>query len=62
MDTEQGASPLLDKKAWPLMTPAERRAKWERFREGATFDAQDFIEHIERGRDEADRPLPPRTQ
>jgi hypothetical protein len=61
MDIEQGTSHTLDKKAWPLMTPAERRAKWEQFRDGAKFDAKDFIEHIERGRDEADRPLPPRT-
>ena len=48
-------------KAWPLMTPDERRAKWEAFRQDATFDAEDFIAHVERGRDEADRPLPERT-
>ncbi len=62
MDVEQGAPQILGKKAWPMMTPTERRAIWEQFRQDATFDAQEFIEHIERGRDEADRELPPRVQ
>ncbi len=61
MDIKQAEPQILDKKAWPLMTPAERRAIWEQFRRDATFDAQDFIEHVERGRDEADRELPPRV-
>ena len=42
------------------MTPDERRAKWEAFRRDSTFDADDFIDHVERGREEADRPLPER--
>jgi len=62
MAPEQGTQQTLDKMAWPQMTPAERRAIWEQFRRDVTFDAQDFIEHIERGRDEADRELPPRVQ
>ena len=43
------------KKAWPLMTPAERLAIWEEARLAWTHDAKDVIAHIERGRDEADR-------
>jgi hypothetical protein len=35
------------------MTPAERRAIWEQFRQGTSYDAKDFIEHVERGRDDA---------
>ena len=62
MEPEQGTQQTLHKMAWPQMTPAERRAIWEQFRRDATFDAQDFIEHVERGRDEADRELPPRVQ
>lgn len=40
-----------------MMTPAERLASWGLFRRDATFDAQDFIDYIEHGRDEADREL-----
>jgi hypothetical protein len=46
------------KKAWPLMTPAERLAIWEEARHAWTHDAKDVIAHIERGQDEADRELP----
>jgi hypothetical protein len=49
------------KNAWPLMTPAERLAIWEDARLAWTHDAKDVIAHIERGRDEADRELPPRV-
>ena len=62
MDVEPGTSQTIDKEAWPLMTPAERRAIWEQFRQNTSFDAEDFIAHVERGRDEADRELPPRVQ
>ena len=49
------------KKAWPLMTPAERLAIWEDARLAWIHDAAEVIAHIERGRDEADRELPPRV-
>jgi hypothetical protein len=48
------------KKAWSLMTPAERLAIWEEARLAWTHDPKDVIAPIERGRDEADRELPPR--
>jgi hypothetical protein len=48
------------KKAWPLMTPVERLAIWEDARLAWTHDVKDVIVHIQRGRDEADRELPPR--
>jgi hypothetical protein len=48
------------KKAWPLMTPAECLAIWEDARLAWTHDAAEVIAPIERGRDEADRELPPR--
>ena len=35
------------KKAWPLMTPAERLAIWEDARLAWTYDAEDVIAHIE---------------
>ena len=44
------------------MTPAESLAIWEEARLAWTHDAADVIAHIERGRDEADRELPPRVQ
>jgi hypothetical protein len=47
------------KKAWPLMTPAERLAIWEDARLAWTHRAEEVIAHIERGGDEADRELPP---
>lgn len=50
------------KKVWPLMTPAERLAIWEEARQAWTHDAAEVIAHIERGRDEADRDLPPCVQ
>jgi hypothetical protein len=50
------------KKGWPLMTPAERLAIWEEARLAWTHNAKDVIAHIERGRGEADRELPPRVQ
>ena len=50
------------KKSWPLMTPAERLAIWEEARRTWSHRAEDVIAHIERGRDEADRDLPPRVQ
>jgi hypothetical protein len=50
------------KKAWPLMTPAERLAIWEDARRAWTHDAQEVIAYIEQGRDEADRDLLPRVQ
>ena len=50
------------KKVWPLMTPAERLAIWEEARLAWTHDAKEVLAHIERGRDEADRELPPRVQ
>ena len=50
------------KKVWLLMTPAERLAIWEEARLALTHDAEDVIVHIERGREEADRELPPRVQ
>jgi hypothetical protein len=50
------------KKAWPLMTPAERLAIWEEARHAWTHDAKDVIAHIERARDEADHELPPRVR
>jgi hypothetical protein len=53
--------PLL-KKAWPLMTPAERLAIWEEARLAWSHDPKDVIAYIEQGRDEADRELPPRVQ
>ena len=46
------------KKAWPLMTPAERLAIWEEARLAWTHDAEAVIAPIEQGRDEADRELP----
>jgi hypothetical protein len=49
------------KKAWPLMTPAERLAIWEEARLAWTHYAKDVIAYIEQGRDEADRELPPRV-
>jgi hypothetical protein len=49
------------KKAWTLMTPAERLAIWEDARLASTHDAAEVIAYIERGRDEADRELPPRV-
>jgi len=49
------------KKVWPLMTPAERLALWEAARQAWTHEAEEVIAHIERGRDEADRALPPRV-
>jgi hypothetical protein len=49
------------KKVWPLMTPAERLAIWEDARLAWTHSAEEVIAHIERGRDEADRELPPRV-
>ena len=50
------------KKAWPLMTPAERLAIWEESRLAWTHDAKAVIARIEQGRDEADRELPPHVQ
>ena len=50
------------KKPWPLMTPEERLAIWEDARLAWTHDAVDVIAHVERGRDEADRELPPRVR
>jgi hypothetical protein len=47
-------------KVWPLMTPAERLAIWADARLAWTHDAEEVIAHIQRGRDEADRELPPR--
>jgi len=44
------------------MTPAERLAIWEEARLAWTHDAKDVIAHIEQGRDEADRELPPCVQ
>jgi hypothetical protein len=49
-------------KTWPLMTPSERLAIWEEARRTWTHGAEDVIAPIERGRDEADRELPPRVQ
>jgi hypothetical protein len=49
------------KKVWRLMTPAERLAIWEDARLAWTHDAAEVLAHIERGRDEADRELPPRA-
>jgi hypothetical protein len=46
------------KKAWPLMTPAERLAIWEEARLAWAHDATDVIADIEQGRDEADREFP----
>ena len=46
------------KKAWPLMTPAERLAIWEEARLAWTHNAKDVIAYIEQGRDEADREWP----
>jgi hypothetical protein len=48
------------KKAWPLITPAERWAIREDARLAWTHDAEGVIAHIQRGRDDADRELPPR--
>lgn len=59
---EQAVPKAPLKKAWPLMTPAERLAIWEEARRVWTHDAEDVIAHIERGRDESDRELPPRLQ
>jgi hypothetical protein len=50
------------KKAWPLMTPAERLAIWEDARCAWSHDAKEVIASIEQGRDEADRELLPRVQ
>ena len=47
------------KKAWPLMTPAERLAIWEDARRAWTHDAEEVITSLEQGRDEADHELPP---
>jgi hypothetical protein len=41
------------------MTPAERLTIWEYARQTRTHDAAEVIAHIGRGRDEADRELPP---
>ena len=49
------------KKAWPFMTPAERLVIWEEARLAWTHDVEEVIAHIQRGRDEADRELPPRV-
>ena len=49
------------KKVWPLMTPDERLAIWEEARRVWTHYAEEVIAHIEQGRDEADRPFPPRV-
>jgi hypothetical protein len=49
------------KKVWPLMMPAERLAIWEEARRVWTPNADVVIAHIEQGRDEADRALPPRV-
>jgi hypothetical protein len=46
------------KKAWPLMTPAERLAIWVEARLAWTHDAKDVMAYIEQGRDEVDRELP----
>jgi predicted Fe-S protein YdhL (DUF1289 family) len=46
------------KKAWHLMTPAERLAIWEEARHAWTHGAKDVMAHIKRGQDEADRELP----
>jgi hypothetical protein len=43
------------KKAWPLMTSAERLAIWEEARQAWSHEAKDVIAYIEQGRDEADR-------
>jgi hypothetical protein len=59
---EQVIPKPLAKKAWPLMTPEERLAIWEDARLAWTHDAVDVIAHVERGRDEADRELPPRVR
>jgi hypothetical protein len=59
---EQVIPKPMIKKAWPLMTPAERLAIWEEARLAWTHDAKDVIAYIEQGRDEADRELPPRMQ
>ena len=58
---EQVSSTTPLKKVWPLMTPAERLALWEEARQAWTQEAEEVIAHIERGRDEADRVLPPRV-
>ena len=49
------------KKAWPFMTPTERLVIWEDARLAWTHDVEEVIAHIHRGRDEADRELPPRV-
>jgi hypothetical protein len=49
------------KKVWPLMTPAERLALWDAARQAWTHEAEEVIAHIDGGRDEADRALPPRV-
>jgi hypothetical protein len=55
-----GDPETLVNQVWRLMTPAERLAIWEDARLAWTHDAEDVIAHIQRGRDEADRELPPR--
>ena len=57
---EQAVPKAHIKKAWPLMTPAERLAIWEDARRAWTHHVEDVIGHVESGRDEADRELPPR--
>jgi hypothetical protein len=62
MELEQGRSQVSAHKAWPEMTGAERRAIWDGFQWDETTDVEDFIAHVERGRDEADRELPLRVK
>ena len=56
---EQADPKTLPKNVWPLMTPAERLAIWEEARRAWTNNAEGMIAYVERGRDEADRDLPP---
>jgi len=58
---EQVIPKALLKKVWPLMTPDERLAIWEEARHAWTHKVEEVMAHIERGRDEADRALPPRV-
>ncbi len=44
------------------MMPAERLVIWDEARRAWTHGAADVIVQIERGRDEADRELPPHVQ
>jgi predicted Fe-S protein YdhL (DUF1289 family) len=55
---EQVAAKVPLKKAWPLMTPAERLAIWEEARQAWSHEAKDVMAYIERGRDEVDREFP----